>query len=433
MSIPKNDTAKKDCSASQDAEFMALLDQTIADKELARSTEQNSNAGQGFMAILAVFFSFLKNNQSQPEQNKDILTDKSVSNLFKSFGFSNDDMEYLRQTGEKVRSGETNIFTATKNIYERIENPQKTLSSNEAKAAVEAREPQTNSAINMPLEERRDLVIQAIPKAAKAAGVSPETMKAVWGVESGFGKNLTSPKNCKGDWQFTNPTWNSIMKRYGDEIAKHIKENHPEYTQTADKLAANNEQYNALNDLKFDPIVSTYAAAYLKMDDAKVIGVDPSKQENRAQLYSAYNIGSPDAKKLHKMATSNDQHSAQAVIGDSARTNPLYFKGDVTAKIALARMEEELGRYHDKYYKLFGKLEKDIAQETTLANNNSSLTETYNHTQATDGRPGTAINPPRQPNPLPFDGKGVDQTTLNTTIINADNKTASTAIPVTPT
>ncbi|MCK5385532.1 MAG: hypothetical protein KAJ29_08115, partial [Alphaproteobacteria bacterium] len=326
-------------------------------------------------------------------------------------------MNYVRDTGNHLRNDRTNYIAATRSTYARIKNPEETLSSDQAKATIEARAPDTKEAIDMLLDERRSLIIQTIPLAGEATGVSPEIMKAVWGVESDYGNNLLSPTMCKGDWQFAGGTWNSIMERYGDKIAEHLKENHPGYEKIADNIMANNTNRGALDHLKFDPVVSTYAASYLKMDDARVVGIDPSKTKNMVTVYSAYNIGSLDAKKLHQMSQNGDTRSAQAVIGSNARNNPLYFKGNVTADTALARMGKELTRHHEEYYKRFGNLERELAQEGTLLASNDSiktgLTATYNHTQETNGRLGTGS--PSQPEILTatFNGKeGVDQIAL---------------------
>ncbi|MCK5384915.1 MAG: hypothetical protein KAJ29_05010 [Alphaproteobacteria bacterium] len=392
-------------------------DKKTVDADPDQNTEEirleiGSDAGKGFPAILAAFFSFLKSDQN------DFLANKSVSNMFQSFGFSQNDMNYVRDTGNHLRNDRTNYIAATRSTYARIKNPEETLSSDQAKATIEARAPETKEAIDMLLNERRELVIQTIPLATEATGVSPETMKAVWGVESNYGENLLSATKCKGDWQFTGATWNNIMKKYGDEIAEHLKENHPGYDKIADNIIANNTNRGTLDHLKFDPVVSTYAASYLKMDDARVIGIDPSKTENMVPIYSAYNIGSPDAKKLYQMSQNDDTRSAQAVIGSNARNNPLYFKGNVTAGVALARMGEELTRHHKEYYERFGALESELAQKATvLASNDlmkTGLTETYNHTQETNGKPGTGS--PSQPEILTaaFNGnkEGVDQIAL---------------------
>jgi len=227
------------------------------------------------------------------------------------------------------------------------------------------------------LEARRKLVIGTIPFAAEATSVSPGLMKSTWGIESSYGKDIVSGTKCEGDWHFTDGTWNSIMSQNGEEIANLIKQNHSgeEYERIAEEIIAKKDIPGALAKYQYHPVVSTYGAAFLMKSNARSLNVDPSERQNWKPIYSAYNISPSDAKTLLSMARHDDPRSAQQVIGKNARNNPPYFGGDVTAKVALGRIDKQLETHHNEYHERFGRLEREIVQARLPATHLAGLKE----------------------------------------------------------
>lgn len=357
MTIPPTDTKITKPSTLGDVTLLAA--QKEEDNQLI-ATQMSNEMGAGFLSILAVFFSFLNGNQDS------ILDNSSVKNMFTSFGFKQNDMDFLKRTGEEVKNGEMNYIDAARKTFSRINDPKNTLSAEQAKTAIGARATQTVDAIHMALDERRELVIQTMPIVAKEIGVTVSGMKAAWGVESGYGASLLSPTGCEGDWQFADKTWNSIIKQDGAEIAGNIKKyfpNDPHYQKIADHILENKNIAGTLKSLQYDPVVSTFAKACLARDDAKVMGINPKDPANDVKIYAAHNIGAGSAKRMLGMAQNGDNRSMESVIGSAARNNPAYFHDNATAGVALSRMSKKLAHFANKYEQRFGPLEREIAQD----------------------------------------------------------------------
>ena len=218
------------------------------------------------------------------------------------------------------------------------------------------------------LAQRQREIIEAIPYAAEANKVSPELMKAIWGVESLFGEKIVSGGNCEGDWHFSDDTWDLMMSRYGEKIAQLIKRDFPgeDSRKIAEEITANKDKPGELAKYQYHPAISAYGASFLLANDAKSMGYDPSKRENWKHVYSAYNIGGKSSIILHNMIKEGDTRPAVDVLGVVAKQNPLYFGEETTAEQALENMETSLTGFHHRYYELFRNTDRICAQERNL-------------------------------------------------------------------
>lgn len=364
-------------------------------QNLLMMQDMDGDMGKGIIALLAMFLGFMRD-----PSGGSLNDNQAVKSLFKSVGFSEKDVAYANETGQRLKNGEITAVQATKTVFDRIKEPETTFSSSDAKRAVENLNPNFPEKFkDFTVDDRQTAIVMTIPLAAEAAGVSPHLMKGMWGVESSFGTNLVSGTGCEGDWQFSQGTWDTIMERYGDKIVEQIKEDYPD---RAADIAANHSRAGTLNEYQYDPIVSTYAAAFLMKDDAKTMGIDPTKRQNWGMTYAAYNVGSGNARKLVQMEAHGDQRAAMGVIGSAARHNPMFYKGGANAHLTLTRYDSKVEQRLVQYQQKFGSLETELAakakaasadSEVQVAQNDSgkdqstqqSLTAVYNHNNENGG------------------------------------------------
>lgn len=154
-------------------------------------------------------------------------------------------------------------------------------------------------------DERQTRVMSSMDDAAKSAGISSKLMIGVWGYESTWGTRLKSPTGCLGDFQFSRATMVEVMSKDGDRIAERLraqgKTEQAEMVQAVhqqtkgmsgpqiERFAGNNKQ--AVDALRMDPEISTYAAARHLKSVARQLNVDPNREANFGIVYAGYNIG----------------------------------------------------------------------------------------------------------------------------------------------
>ncbi|NCT41224.1 MAG: hypothetical protein GW778_06150 [Alphaproteobacteria bacterium] len=176
--------------------------------------------------------------------------------------------------------------------------------------------------------------------------VSSGFLKSLRGMETHFGTDMSSGTGSKGPYQFTGGTFTEIINRYGEQIADNLR------GLGQDDLADEVLQSQAGNvdrTLRYDPYISTYAAAYLTRQN----GVNTLDQDNWGEAYAAHNIGGGGLRTLKaNLNTSN----VGAVLDrkydpDPARNNPYFFRGGVTGQGALNRYQDEMETWHGEYDK----------------------------------------------------------------------------------
>lgn len=219
---------------------------------------------------------------------------------------------------------------------------------------------------------RQEAVAQAIPQAAEAAGVSPEFMTGLWGVESSYGANRLSPSGCLGDFQFTQRTFRHVMQTYGDEIGEHMRANGQE--ELADQMEEDMQNDQTLLQMRDDPTISTYASAYYVKEVADQVGADPMNDQDWGTIYAGYNIGPGNAQKLDGSLANVDNVGAH--LGSVASWNPMFFANGENG-------HEALENYRDK----IASHVRDISPEeepTQVASAEQALPDGIRHPEVAD-------------------------------------------------
>jgi len=315
------------------------------------------------------------------------------------------DQDEFKQTVSNVVSGDISAISAATATIENI-NYTRTVDWDKFAKAMPT--PTTTSPIDkITIGERQQAVIDTIPLAAAATGISPEFMKGLWGFESDFGTKLVSNTGCEGDWQFAQETWDDMMQFHGAKIAALIEKDYPE---KADEILAGYKTRGSLNEYQYDPIVSTYASAFLSKGNSKLLGVDPMERESWGILYTAYNAGAGNAKELRDIIAIGNEEPVMEKIGRVAEQNPYFFKGSASAAEALYRYQDVIEQRLDIYNKQLSHLEQSPNTQLATAFNNG----------------GTAEKDSAQPSPLPFDGIGVREESAQ---IAASTTPAATTSP----
>ncbi|HTK85177.1 MAG TPA: hypothetical protein VL625_08835 [Patescibacteria group bacterium] len=235
--------------------------------------------------------------------------------------------------------------------------------------------PAGNNGRGITLEQRRDAVMSVLHDAAASAHIPHGLLGTVWGIESHFGKHLTSPTRCSGDFQFSRRTFANIIRDHGAQIAERLKA--MGHGETADrvrdayhKLHAGAIDLNdrALSALRHNAYASTYAAAHLMHDTARLVHVDASKQENWHYIYAGYNLGPKAVEKMrHQFAHTPDVKNH---LGSVARHNPQFFHNHATGAQALHNYQRFMRDYTDMF---FAHLDPKHAK-TMMASNETSQT-----------------------------------------------------------
>lgn len=249
--------------------------------------------------------------------------------------------------------------------------------------------------------ERQNAVNSVLNDAAASAGVHPDMVKGIWGIESAFGthKTLVSGSGCSGDFQFCEGTFNDVFSKesfrdrlldeQGDKLEPEVKQ----------ALETGNWKVSTKwgSDLRFHPIVSTYAAADYMSTVAKTAGVDPMNKSNMGVIYAGYNVGPGNADKLVDLKNSGSNANAGAVLGSAASWNPAFFVGGASADVAL-------GRYQNYVEKSIGSWNQNFGNDLSVSQNAD--------VKASAERTASASSDPNRPRVLTasFDaaGKAVD-------------------------
>lgn len=135
----------------------------------------------------------------------------------------------------------------------------------------------------------------AIAQAASMTGMNPDQLAKIARIESGMNPNAQpGTSTAKGLFQFTDRTWNDVVKNYKD-------------------------QYPMLaNASPFDPNANALAGALFVRDNQKALGTT-----DLGMTYLAHFAGAEGAKSL---MSANPQASAASVMGEkAAKANPAIF------------------------------------------------------------------------------------------------------------
>lgn len=205
------------------------------------------------------------------------------------------------------------------------------------------------------LEQRRGAVMSVLHDAAASAHIPHGLLGTVWGIESHFGKRLTSPTHCSGDFQFSRETFANIIRDHGAQIAERLQATgHGEMANKVRDLGhklhtgAIDAGDRALSALRHNAYASTYAAAHLMHDTARQVHVDPSKRENWHYIYAGYNLGPKAVEQMrHRYANTPD---VKAHLGSVAQHNPMFFRHHATGAQALHNYDRFMRPYTDTFF-----------------------------------------------------------------------------------
>lgn len=204
--------------------------------------------------------------------------------------------------------------------------------------------------------ERQRAVNGVLDNAAKTAGISPDLLGGVWGIESRFGthKTLVSNTGCSGDFQFTKDTFKSMIRKHGDDIAAAAGDRLSPDIKAALRSGKWNMDTKWGSDLRFHPVVATYASAFYLREVAGTLKVDPKTQNNFGLIFAGYNVGPGNADHLRDLHEQGSGVTAVRAIGKPARQNPLFYKGGATATEAISRYQSYVETRIADYHKSFG-------------------------------------------------------------------------------
>lgn len=206
----------------------------------------------------------------------------------------------------------------------------------------------------IPSGDRQKAVIAAMPAAAQAAGVSPDLLKGLWGVESGFGTNLTSPTGCKGDFQFTRGTFRSVVNEYNEQIASSIEKDMGNKALADRVRAMKGQSASQMGPERDNPTIATYAAAFYAKEVAQAVKVDPKQESSFGAIYAGYNVGPGNALKLKRLEAQGSDASAKAILGYVAQVNPMFYKNGANASEALANYQNAVKTRANDFDRKFG-------------------------------------------------------------------------------
>lgn len=209
---------------------------------------------------------------------------------------------------------------------------------------------------DLSLRVRQAIVLETMPKAASAAGVPEKFMQGLWGKESTFGEKLVSESGCLGDWQFTKKTFSGTIEKHGAAIAQQMDvDGYAEKAGVVRKAAFERGSFSPASDfqsLRNDPLISTYAAAYVIKDKAREAGIkninDPKEW---GKLYAGFNVGPSRAAAMD--GSLRNTPDVKDIIGRDAALNGSFFGNHATGGEALnnyARAVEKNIRAFEKAF-----------------------------------------------------------------------------------
>lgn len=271
-----------------------------ADKP-ASSYEQQSMGNQFMINLMLMLVQLIDPDNKNNNGLMNLIT--------KAFGLGKDDADHskFRQLKEQTATAEGRAEFRKNHDYSNFDKGAAAQAMRKGTYLLGDKSPQNPN-------ERQGRVMSVMDDAAKSAGISTKLMIGVWGFESSWGTKLKSPTGCLGDFQFSRATMVEAMSKDGDKIADRLRaQGMTEQAEMADAIHAqtkgmSGEQMRnfaarnktAIDALRMDPEISTYAAASHLKSVAKQLRVDPHKTEDFGIVYAGYNIGVGNALTIKK-------------------------------------------------------------------------------------------------------------------------------------
>ena len=173
--------------------------------------------------------------------------------------------------------------------------------------------------------EQRLIIEHDLPLVQEDTGISQDFLRGIWGIESVYSTGFSSGTGSEGPMQFIPATFRLMMRRHADDIADDLRaRGHGELADRVEAMHTGKVDY----DLRHDPRVAIYAAAYLTINN----GYPNITRSQWSSAFAEYNLGPTAAGVLHRNL---DTANVKNLVGSAARRNPQFFRNGATGRQAL--------------------------------------------------------------------------------------------------
>ena len=207
------------------------------------------------------------------------------------------------------------------------------------------------------LEEGMDgSLATAIYKASLKTGVDFELMVLKAKMESDLGRlNVATGSSARGAFQYIEPTWLTLMRRYGSEIGyPHYAEviTRPKYPALPDIKGSNPFLKAEILSLRHDPEISALIKAHQVKEETDVIrSYKYGRKVTATDHYIAHMLGLPLAKEFYKMKHRGSVIAVaklnNAAMREAAKLNRHFFfhgQRPLTAREAYRKFEKRVSK-----------------------------------------------------------------------------------------
>ena len=201
---------------------------------------------------------------------------------------------------------------------------------------------------------RNGALSNAIYKASLKTGVDFELMVLKAKMESDLGRlNVATTSSARGAFQYIEPTWLTLIRRYGDEIGfgHYAAEIERAQYPGVPTIKNNNPYLKAeILALRHDPETSALIKAYQVKEETDVIkNYKRGRKVTATDHYIAHLLGLSLAKEFYKMKNTRSSRSIarhkNASMREAAKLNRAFFysgKRPLTASESYARIERRV-------------------------------------------------------------------------------------------
>ncbi len=190
-------------------------------------------------------------------------------------------------------------------------------------------------------DKKRDpAIIDDILSASNTTNIDFKLLLVKAMIESDLGRVTTSgTSSARGIFQYIDPTWISLMKRYSGQIGY-------------DGSQSNEEILN----LRHNNRISALIKAYQIKDETKFIArIKRNKRVNATDHYITHMLGLPLASKFYKLLNNNSDtilaNSNDAYFKEAMRLNPYFFYNSRREPLTAAQAYKQFSKKISQKYK----------------------------------------------------------------------------------